>query len=70
MVISDQTRVRRTILFTVAFVFLPLGAIALLLCVDSYAAWLQFRLAADEYVSPQLEWIRAALTGSPWRAMS
>jgi hypothetical protein len=49
-------------LLTAALVLLPLSAFVLVLCLDSYPAWRQFRLTADEYIAPQLEWMRAALT--------
>ena len=68
--VINRTRVRRAILLTAALVLLPLNAIALVLCLDSYAAWLQFRLAANEHVSPQLEWIRSGLTAIQCRVMS
>jgi hypothetical protein len=68
--IIDRTRARRTALFIAAFILLPPSAIALVLCIDSYTAWLQFRLAADEHVSPQLEWLRSALTAGEGRKMS
>jgi len=66
---TSRTRVGRTTLLTAALVLLPLGAIALVLCLDSYAAWLQFRLTADEHIPPQLEWLRSVLTGIPRRGL-
>ena len=60
---TSRTRVGRTMLLTAALVLLPLRAFVLVLCLDSYAAWRQFRLTAVEYIAPQLEWMRAALTG-------
>jgi hypothetical protein len=37
----SPARVGRTTLLTAAFVLLPIGVIAVVLCLDSYAAWLQ-----------------------------
>jgi hypothetical protein len=60
---TSRTRVGRTTVLTAALVLLPVSVIALVLCLDSYAAWLQFRLAADANIPPQLEWLRSVLTG-------
>ena len=67
---TSRTRVGRTMLLTAALVLLPLSAFVLVLCLDSYPAWRQFRLTADEYIAPQLEWMRAALTGIHRRGLS
>jgi len=45
------------------------SVIALVLCLESYAAWLHFRLAADEPIPPQLEWLRSALTAVHGRGL-
>ena len=67
---TSRTRVGRTTVWTVALILLPVSAIALVLCLESYAAWLHFRLAADEHIPPQLEWLCAALTGVHGRGLS
>jgi hypothetical protein len=67
----NRTRIRRTTLLTAALVLLPLGMIVLVLCLDSFAAWLQFRSAAAEQVStPQLEGMCSAFTGVQCWGMS
>jgi len=63
VMLISRMRVGRATLLTAALILLPVSAIALVLCLDSYAAWLQFRLVADEHIPPQLEWMRSALTG-------
>jgi hypothetical protein len=67
---TSRMRVGRTTVWTAALVLLPVSAIALVLCLESYAAWLHFRLAADEHIPPQLEWLRFALTGVHRRGLS
>jgi hypothetical protein len=67
---TSRRRVGRTTVLIAALILLPVSAIALVLCLDSYAAWLHFRLAADEHIPPQLEWLRSVLTGIQRRGLS
>src|SRR5882762_4217918 len=67
---TSRRWVGRTTVLIAALILLPVSAIALVLCLDSYAAWLHLRLAADEHIPPQLEWLRSALTGIQRRGLS
>jgi len=66
---TSRARVGRTTVWTAALILLPVSVIALVLCLESYAAWLHFRLAADEPIPPQLEWLRSALTAVHGRGL-